>query len=194
MKSPRRVIPAILLTAALSTGCVAETTTKDDVLGPVIRASGTSHQLVLPAAHRKAIGRAVPGFEPWKLETYSADIRQMYDFTGRQVPWAVVGDFDGDGSLDAVVDGSGRDTCYRLCVWSRRTGPVVTIVDTLACQSATRPGYTVLMYVAPGRHGTNFDEQSTFIPHDGFFDYIFEKAGSIWYWKDGSWQEFYAAD
>ena len=165
-----------------------------DAAGPLIRAKGASHELVLPAAHRKAIGRAVPGFEPWKVETYSSDIRQFYEFTGRQVPWAVVGDFDGDGSLDAVVDGGARDTCLRLCVWSRRPVPVVSILDTLVCQTESRPGGTVLMYVEPGRHGTNFDEQATFIPNDGFFDYIFEKAGSIWYWKDGSWQEFYAAD
>ncbi len=188
MNSPGGVISAVLLIALLSTGCIES---KDDVLGPVIRSNGASHELVLPAAHRNAITRAVPG---WKLETYGTDIRQLYEFTGRQVPWAVVGDFDGDGGLDAVIDGSARDTCVRLCVWSRRPGPVVTILDTLACQSESHPGGTVLLYVAPGRQGTNFDEQTTVIPHDGFFDYIFEKAGSIWYWKDGSWQEFYAAD
>ncbi|HYB99750.1 MAG TPA: hypothetical protein VEC57_11530 [Candidatus Limnocylindrales bacterium] len=69
-----------------------------------------------------AIERAVPGFEVEALASYDADVQRYYRITGRQVPWAVVADFDGDGAQDVVVDGHVGTVFHRLVVWGGSGG------------------------------------------------------------------------
>ena len=161
--------------------------------GPVIVQNGSRHELVLPNAMERAIQDAVPGFEPWTLDAYDDDIQKHYSFTSRQAPWAVIGDFDGDGLPDLILDGHSGPKCFRLCVWGRATAPNVGTLASRVCGPVVRSG-AVLMFVAPGEQGTNFSDDTTFIYTDAYLDYIWEKAGSTWYWKGGKWNEFVSSD
>ena len=181
-----------ILLAALATVSICLGRGEARIPGPAIVQVGANYELVLPDAMATAIQRAVPGFRVETLASYDADIQKYYKCTSRQAPWAVVGDFDGDGVQDLVVDGYVGDRCHRLCVWGATTD-----VDTILGQVGDRQGrpfHSVLMYAPPGEQSTNFSDDVVFIFADAYVHYIFERAGSTWYWKDGRWNEFGSSD
>ena len=159
--------------------------------GPVILRMAGEHKLILPPSISKAIQTSVPGFELWTLPAYGPDIAKYYEFTSRQAPWAVIGDFNADGLPDVIADGHSGKQCYRLCIWGGVAGPRVEVIQSRSCGG---PSLNVLLYAPPGQQGTNFSDDRTFIYADGYMDYIWEKAGSTWYWDNGKWNEWVSSD
>jgi hypothetical protein len=176
-----------LVLALAGGGAAAET-------GPIIQPNGPGFVLVLPASMADSLGAALPGFVPWSLGNYMGDVRQSYTFTSRQAPWAVVGDFNGDGFSDAVVAGHTDTLCATVCLWGGPVRPATQVIASRVCAPGRDSLDRVLMYVAPGLQGTNFSDDTLFIYTDAFFDYIYEKAGGIWYWKRGEFHTFISAD
>lgn len=70
----------------------------------------------LPPAIEQAVRKIAPGFKIWRQADYPAETIRRYGFSLQSVPSAVLGDFNGDGTLDAVL--AGRD----------RNGPMVLVV------------------------------------------------------------------
>lgn len=163
-------------------------------VGPVVVREDGRHRLVLPTATVEAIAENVSGFVPWGFSDFDSDIQQLYEITARQAPWAVVGDFDGDGNPDVVIDGRVDSTAVRHCVWSAQSNPRVQVLSEEVLRESYLPRGTVLMYVQPGNRGTNFSDDTLFLYNDAFFDYIFERAGSTFYWDGERFAEFYSAD
>jgi hypothetical protein len=110
----------------------------------------------------------------------------------------VIGDFDGDGSSDLIADGYSSSKYYRICVWDTQTSPRVQILNEYPRERPTientRGNPDVLMYTSPGMQYTNFDDDSLFVFNDGFMRYIWEKAGSTFYWDGAKFAEFYSSD
>jgi hypothetical protein len=179
----------IVLAALTTSLCPCEAA----IHGPAVVKSSGRFELVLPPEMSAAIQTAVPGFRTETLASYHSDIQKYYRFTSRQAPWAVVGDFDGDGRPDVILDGHVGDRCYRLCVWGRHS-PAVDTLSVRACNRGATGLGSVLMFVAPGERGTNFSDDVVFIYTDAYDAYHWEKAGSTWYWKDGRWNEFTSSD
>ena len=181
------MLRALIIVAVLAV-CVP---CRADVQGPVITKAGDVYHLTLPARLAAAIEKAVPGFEPEDLTSYDSDIQERYQFTSRQAPWAVVGDFDADGVEDVIVDGRAHGRGYELCVWGASAS-----VDTLLVERRKwpRPFHAVLMYDAPGDQTTNFTDESLFIWADAYEVYYFGKAGSLKYWANGKWNSWQNSD
>ena len=159
---------------------------------PTIKRMKQGYEVVLPVEFDKAIQATAPGFRPWELSDYDPDIRKYYRVTSRQTPWAVVGDFNGDGWCDVVIDGHDSTTAYRLCVWGgKKQSRVLRLTSGLL---PTLPMGAVLQYVAPGEVVTNFDDSSKFLFNDGFNDYIWEKAGSLYFWNKDRFDTFTTSD
>jgi hypothetical protein len=166
----------------------------EQVRGPAIVRVGTEYELVLPEAMATAIQEAVPGFQPETMSSYDSDIQELYDCTSRQTPWAVVGDFDGDGLQDVIVDGHAGEPCYRLCAWGA-SAHVDTIFGKVGDRRrGGRPFHSVLMYAWPGEQRSGCSDSTVFIFCDGYVDDIFERAASTWYWQDGKWHGFVSSD
>ena len=67
--------------------------------------------------------RASPFFE-WMDWQYPASVRKSYRYAHNQIPSAVVGDFDGDGSMDVAIHGStGYVESKVLCLFANRGRP-----------------------------------------------------------------------
>jgi hypothetical protein len=161
---------------------------------PRIQRVGRDHVLQLPPAMRATIEAAAPGFQSWKFADYHPDVRQYYTFTMRQAPWAAIGDFNGDGTEDVVIDGYTATKELRVAVLSHPKKAQVLILDSLSRAPKVYPRSVVLQFVAPGKVGTNFDEETKLIFADAFNVYYWEKAGSMYYWEDGQIKEFVTSD
>jgi hypothetical protein len=161
--------------------------------GLFVRRAGTGFEVSLPESMAAAIQRRFPGFTFWTLSDYGWGIPETYTVTIRQVPWAAIGDFDGDGCEDLVAEGHTDARELRICVWGGSSREILVLEDEPRDPSNVPRG-TVLEYVEPGPHGTNFSYDEIFIWTDAFFSYVWDKAGSIHYWKDGAFRAFYAAD
>lgn len=174
--------------------CAASLAAQASETGPIVRRDGAHFTLVLPETMRDSLSVALPGFVPWTLENYTSDIRRYYTITSRQAPWAVVGDFDGDGRSDAIVAGHTDSLCVTVCLWGGSAHPAAQVLDRRDCVPGHDSLARVLMYAAPGLQGTNFSDETVFTFTDAFVDYIFEKAGETWYWKDGKFHRFLSSD
>jgi hypothetical protein len=161
---------------------------------PRIRRVGKDHELSLSPATKAAIERAVPDFKPWSLADYHADVRQFYLFTMREAPWAVVGDFDGDGADDVVVDGYTATRELRVVVLSRMGGPAMLTLEAGARQPTKGSRYQVLQFVAPGKVRTNYSDETKLIFTDAFNVYYWEKAGTMYYWEGDHFTPFDTSD
>jgi hypothetical protein len=163
--------------------------------GPLVQRGERGFEVVVPPALQAAIEKRLPGFAFWTINDYGWGIPESYEFTMRQAPWAVVGDFDGDGFTDLVAEGHAGDRAYRICAWGGTREQNVLILEQSSHGAAdtTKLG-TVLEYVVPGTQVTNYSDEEMFIWTDAFLEYIWEKAGAIHYWEDGKFKLFASAD
>ena len=79
---------------------------RDEPRPMIFRSASGEWQLDLPPAMEDALDRVDRDFEAWTASDY-AYLPESYEPTPRQLPWAVVGDFNGDGRLDLAI--AGRD-------------------------------------------------------------------------------------
>jgi hypothetical protein len=162
--------------------------------GPRIKQLGKDYQLSLPPATKAAIDRAVPGFNSWRLADYHSDVRQFYLFTMREAPWAVIGDFNGDGVDDVAMDGYTATKELRIVVLSHGGQSQVLTLEAGGRTPNAESRYEVLQFVAPGKVGTNFSDDTKLIFTDAFNVYFWEKAGTMYYWEGDHFSLFGTSD
>lgn len=97
-----------------------------------------------------------PFFE-WMDWQYPASVRKTYRYAHDQIPSAVVGDFDGDGSVDVAIHGStGYDESKLICLLSNRgeRRAVLLLNEPTAFEPSVTSGSTVRGFREP--HPTLF--------------------------------------
>jgi hypothetical protein len=95
-----RSLTLLLLSALLGGGV-----TPPRASGDVPRITNEGAEIVLPDPMRQALQMAFPGFQHWPLPTYEPVLMRLYKITPHQTPFAVIGDFNGDGIQDIVLAG-----------------------------------------------------------------------------------------
>ena len=156
---------------------------------PQFQRTEDGFQLHVPSATVRALQAAAPGFRPWNLADYSPEVRSQYTFTMRQAPWAVIGDFDGDGWCDLVVDGRTKTDSYRLCAWGSATGPRVVALGTRRLPPVLKPSSTALRYVPPGQVLERVRDKTVALFTDGFGEQYSADSTRVYYWKGGHFRE-----
>lgn len=157
--SHRRVAGAALFALLTLPGAVLAQRARGDELRPTLARDRLGGWVLdLPPAAEDALDRFDRDFEPWQLADYARSATAALDGyvpSPRQVPWAVIGDFNGDGRLDVAV--AGRDDRDALVVLVLSTGRSRYRAveadrepfDPDAPETVERP---VLRYMYPGRY------------------------------------------
>jgi hypothetical protein len=127
---------------------------RDDELRPAIyRSSDGIWLLDLPPAMEDALDRYNRDFEAWTVDDY----RGLYDYepSPRQVPWAIIGDFNGDGRDDLAISGrTDRDIVVAFVLSSGRNKYRAVEVEREPYDSEDRRSIRppTLTYMYPGRY------------------------------------------
>jgi hypothetical protein len=163
--------------------------------------------LVLTAAMKAALQSFDPEFKVRTLQQYPEFLwrrpcrpmpscaEQLYRITGRQAPFAVVGDFNGDRILDVVVDGDNAKGGRRIALLSRGREFVPSELGaSLPRVSSDGPFDYWLLLVRPGKHDSGYEDAPLILKTDAFLDVYNEKGASIHYFRDGDWHVYTVSD
>ena len=166
MRFPHPIVLGATLAWTLAAGSVnllnAQRRSRVDDPRPTIYRSATGEWLVdLPPDAEDAIDRYDRDFEAWHADDYGADADdRAYDYSPRQVPWAVIGDFNGDGRTDIAIAGrTERNAVVVLVLSTGRRRYRATELDAEPYDEdlhrSARP--SLLRYMYPGRYRVRQD-------------------------------------
>ncbi|MGV8118622.1 MAG: hypothetical protein AB2L14_02550 [Candidatus Xenobiia bacterium LiM19] len=96
-------------------------------LGPMIIMVGNEYGIYLTDDMTCVLNDYDIEFTHWRPGDYIAQTARAYRYTPYQAPFAVIGDFNGDGIPDAVIDGHNRKQSRLLCVLSQ--GVTFTVME-----------------------------------------------------------------
>jgi hypothetical protein len=166
--------------------------------GPLIKQLDSStFRLFLPLPMAKLLEDSAPGFELWPWQHYDRDVRTVYVISHRTAPSAIIGDFNGDGVQDVVMEGHDRKRALRLCLLSHEVGFRLLILENHPWNpSALDPGTEIsyLAFRAPGRIATNDNGEEVVLRTDAFERVIVDKGAILYYWNGTTFVEFQTAD
>lgn len=157
----RRIPPIAVKTAALCLFSLLMAATaqgqrrdlRDEPRPAIYRSSDGIWLLDLPTAMEDALDRYNRDFEPWTLSDYRGVVD--YEPSPRQVPWAVIGDFNGDGRPDLAVAGrTDRDLTVVFVLSSGRSRYRAVEAEREPYDPDDRGSIRVpvLTYMYPGRY------------------------------------------
>lgn len=209
----RRPVAAALLLLAIAPAAPARQTET-----PQIRRTADDYEVLLPAAMWRALEATAPGFAPFDLLDYEAALvaawRESQQF---EVLPAAIGDFNGDGVLDAALLGRAKRRRLLMIVLSAGGGYHAEVFrespERAGSQSRPHlflsprgvPAIQEALHLYPA--GTEIPcwsdgptdedlpiEQPLILTTDAF-EYIYlEKAASAWFLRDGKWERCTTAD
>ncbi|MGI8507734.1 MAG: hypothetical protein ACR2MQ_00235 [Gemmatimonadaceae bacterium] len=127
---------------------------RDEPRPAIYHAADGSWRVDLPPAVEDALDRYNRDFEQWSPGDYARELSDA-DFTPRQTPWAVIGDFNGDGRPDIALAGrDDRDALVVLILSSGQRGYRAIEVEhepyDVEDRRSIRP--PLLSYLYPGRY------------------------------------------
>jgi hypothetical protein len=135
--------------------------------------------------------------------------RSLYRIQPREAPFAVIGDFSGDGVLDVVMDGDNRRSGRRVVILSAQRSFTTSEVESLPrisdeiMASRSNNGITRgwedgldvgLTRAKPGRYRSPYERERLELTTDGFVVSWFEKAAMLYYFRNGRWNTFTLSD
>jgi hypothetical protein len=186
--SARSVAFRALLSLALSAWCAAVATVSGAAISksppcPEVVKSSHSVRLRLPLAFGHALAEAAPGFRPLTMADFSKEFSRSYRVTGSQAPWAVIGDFDGDGFCDLIVDGRTRTDSYRLCAWGSPEGPRVMTLGRRRLPAHVGPSTAALTIVPREEALARITARADTTRGDVFGEQTSGGLTTIYYWR-----------
>jgi len=131
--------------------------------------------LHLPPAMQESLNALAPGFQQVRSASFRSDVAQAAAEAGGGIQslFAVVGDFDGDGSIDAAIEGSaqGDTALVVIAILNKGAKPVAMEVTRFPTYDADAVGIYLAKPRGPGAFQVvNYpDATTTYVYRDGKF-------------------------
>lgn len=163
------------------------------------------HTVELSPSMNAAIRRFDATFVPWLNDDYLPSIRKYYRYTERQSPFAVLGDVNGDGRIDAILDGRTSSRSVLLAVLSRGARHRVLVIQSgelidpkarwyVASTGVEYGKDSCVSYVSPRRIKTSYEVLPLHLRHDAFEIGYCERASTLYFYRHGRFRTYTTSD
>lgn len=184
--------------AAVPAPAVADTT-RPDVLRIAMR--DRAPVLELPGPMRDALRAYAPGYTPWRLQDYDTEVAARARGSGALPLFGAIGDFNGDGVPDLVLQGHDATNELSFVILSNQRK--FTVIELLRQPLPPEPRSTkrriYAQHMGPGKIDvpTGFAAQvgpPPTLTTDAFAEVVEGEAGTLYYWKDGKFVQYPLGD
>lgn len=144
-----------LRSLALALALVACTAKPPD---PELHFATVGFVLTLPAGMQQALDAVAPGFRTVRIDSFRSDVSQAAAMAGGglQAMFATIGDFDGDGTKDVIIEGAApRDSALHVIAIMNGKTPRAFEVTRFPVYDADAVG--VYLSKAPGGQTGSFE-------------------------------------
>jgi len=165
------------------------------------------YQVVLPNAMRQKLYQHDADFEVWNQNDYLPSIANSYRYSPRQTPSAVIGDFNGDGIKDAILDGHNKQNSLRIAILSDGTdfnvmemqkGRLGNPKESSYGMGRGRKEYGFWVFLTlvdgPTEISSPVEQHTLDLENDAFEVSYLEKASRLFYFIDGAWRSYATGD
>jgi len=163
------------------------------------------YQVFLAEKMQKVLDDYDKAFVTWKATDFIPSIIKVYDFNGKQAPFAVIGDFNADKVLDAYLYGHNKTKSKTICIMSKGDtfelmllgeGKIGNPKSNWYGMGRGRKEYgfyVYLLFVAKGEleyyveyvPGVDVKDNTVILEGDAIEWVVYGKAATVKYYKDG---------
>lgn len=170
-----------------------------------IVAGESGHRLVLNAAMLHALDAWDPTFRPWDDRDYQPGIIRTFKFSSFESPFAVLGDYNGDGRIDAAIDGRTKTQTVSIVLLSKGSAYRLIVLNKTALKNpktewyedTDRREYGLWIFLGrrwPAHARLGIEEPVVRPPFESFERQYWGKASSVFYWDGRKFQEVITGD
>jgi hypothetical protein len=177
--------------ALLASGAGAQTTTERSSQTAASDVRFWNGHLAMPPAMERALRSWNAHFTTWTTENCTPAVRALALARGApgEVPWAVRGDFNGDGVVDLALSGHDARKQYLIVLLSERKQYRLRVLQEDSYDAKQVLEFHVeeaLSRAAPGTRYTCDGGTAVHLQFEGFqLQSPGEHAPTIWYWEGG---------
>ncbi|MFC2135669.1 hypothetical protein ACFLTH_13725 [Bacteroidota bacterium] len=169
---------------------------QNDVSVPSIRKRDSVASVFLPFAMQTALENFDPDFKMWTLSDYNSLLLSWYPYSDKNLPFVALGDFNGDLIQDAILHGHNKTATMIICILSAKSKyKVLTLSKNIISNwSESSHSEIYITHVGPGLINSAFEDKPLYLKTDAFAIGYFEKASTLYYYKDGGFLEYTTSD
>jgi hypothetical protein len=171
-----------------------------------VAAENSGHRLVLTAAMLHALDAWDPSFRPWEDRDYQPGILSTFKFSSYEAPFAVFGDYNGDGHIDVAIDGRTKTNTVEIVLLSSDSAYRLIILDKTALKNpkgewygvdTDRREYGLWVFLGrrwPAHAPLGIEEPVVRPPFESFERQYWRKGASVFYWDGRKFREVVTGD
>lgn len=150
------------------------------------------YSLQLPSQIQATLKGYDSTFICWQFDEYDEFTQQSYQVNHHQLPYAIVGDFNGDGKQDVILDGHNHVNRVILAVLSSNEAFGIIELGQFAYISPTNE-QSWLQFIPKGTMVQAFESESIELKADAF-EWVSAKGSSVWHFDNGRFSEVVTGD
>lgn len=160
---------------------------------PFIKEVEGLYIIALPERMDSTLHEYYPDFCIYRQDDYRSDLVEFYTFTGRQAPFGVIGDFNGDTIIDVALYGHDKEYEMALCILSEGNGYTIKEVSKKRFHEDEKK-WVYLTLFSPNKVSSPYEDYTLELKTDAIGLMWWEKAGCICYHKDGEFVRYTISD